>query len=51
MSIRTAHPPGHFYSPIVDPRVAEDSRSRIWPATPEIHGIDFQDDSLWIGRI
>jgi hypothetical protein len=38
-SIRTCHPNGHFYSPVVDP--AELDAARIWPSAPEILGIDF----------
>jgi len=41
----TAHPNGHFYSPVVDtdelrPRIAE-----LWPVAPKIAGIDFNDTS------
>jgi len=39
--IKTAHPNGHFYSPVVDP--ADIDPDRIWPARPEILGIDFDD--------
>jgi hypothetical protein len=41
--IRTAHENGHFYSPIVNP--AELDAARLWPARPEIIGIDFDDAS------
>ncbi|MBS0584392.1 MAG: class I SAM-dependent methyltransferase [Proteobacteria bacterium] len=41
IGIKTAHPNGHFYSPIVDP--ADIEPDRIWPANPEILGIDFDD--------
>jgi hypothetical protein len=40
-------PPGHFYSPIVDPSelVVEPRRSRIWPPTPRATpGIDWRED-------
>ena len=39
--VRSPHPPGHFYSPIVDP--AQIDPARIWPERPEILGIDFDD--------
>src|SRR5450432_2380824 len=40
-SIKTAHENGHFYSPIVDP--AQLDTDRMWPAQPQILGIDFDD--------
>jgi hypothetical protein len=39
--IRTSHPSGHFYSPVVDPATLD--ATRIWPAQPDIPGIDFND--------
>jgi hypothetical protein len=36
------HPPGHFYSPIVDPAELAARRDTIWPRAPEILGIDFR---------
>ena len=39
--IATAHPNGHFYSPVVDP--SQIDAMRTWPARPEIIGIDFGD--------
>lgn len=39
--IRTAHPNGHFYSPVVDP--AQVDIERTWPVGPKISGIDFND--------
>ncbi len=42
-SIQTAHPNGHFYSPVVDP--AELNAGRVWPHEPKILGIDFDDAS------
>jgi predicted O-methyltransferase YrrM len=39
-------PPGHFYSPIVDPAelIAEPRRSRVWPArSRETLGVDWHD--------
>jgi hypothetical protein len=38
-----AFPPGHFYSPIVDPNALD--RARIWPENPVATGIDFNDAS------
>lgn len=43
MSNRPAHSPGHFYSPIVDTDEASRDAARIWPESPEILGIDFND--------
>ena len=40
-AIKTAHENGHFYSPIVDP--AQLDFDRLWPAHPEILGIEFDD--------
>jgi predicted O-methyltransferase YrrM len=40
--------PGHYYSPMYDPRelLAEPARSRIWPPTPhERPGIDFREQA------
>ena len=37
----TAHPNGHFYSPVVDPAAVDVTRT--WPAGPEIVGVDFDD--------
>jgi hypothetical protein len=36
-------PPGHFYSPIVDPEEAAADRERLWPAKPTIGGVDWND--------
>ena len=43
--IRAAHENGHFYSPIVDPAELQSQVERLWPAQPEILGIDFNDAS------
>ena len=40
---RLAFPPGHFYSPIVDPLALD--RARTWGTTPDVRGIDFNDAS------
>lgn len=42
-TIKTAHKPGHFYSPIVDPDDLNGQQSRLWPENPKILGIDFND--------
>jgi hypothetical protein len=42
-AVAPAFPPGHFYSPIVDPGTVE--RTRVWPYQPEVLGIDFNDAS------
>src|ERR1700745_885741 len=36
-------PPGHFYSPLVDPREAAADRERLWPAKPITAGVDWND--------
>jgi Methyltransferase domain len=41
--IRTAFEPGHFYSPVVDPKDLLPHQSRLWPANPNVLGIDFND--------
>ena len=42
----TAHPLGHFYSPVVDPEEARRDEPRLWPAEPApVAGIDFDDAS------
>ena len=41
--VRLSHPPGHFYSPIVDPRDLARRATELWPAEPEVLGIDFND--------
>ncbi len=38
------HPPGHFYSPIVDPSTCVDDADRLWPEHPRLLGIDLDDD-------
>ena len=41
--IRTAHEPGHFYSPVVDPLELAPQQARLWPSEPQTPGIDFND--------
>jgi len=41
LHVRTPHPLGHFYSPIVDPR--EIDAARTWPDQPRVAGIDFDE--------
>lgn len=38
-------PPGHFYSPIVDTEALAKERARIWPADPQVAGVEFDDAS------
>jgi predicted O-methyltransferase YrrM len=41
------YPPGHFYSPVVDPRGIEHRDAEIWKAQDEIDGIDLNmEDQL-----
>lgn len=42
---KPAHPAGHFYSPIVDPAEIAARDTEIWPANPEVLGIEFDDAS------
>lgn len=35
------YPNGHFYSPVIDPDEAAAAAERIWPARPDVQGIDF----------
>lgn len=44
-NVLLSHPPGHFYSPITDPAELAARDASLWPAVPEIPGIDFNDDS------
>ena len=37
-------PPGHFYSPLVDPQEIAADRDRLWPAKPTVEGINWNDD-------
>lgn len=39
-----AFPDGHFYSPVVDVADIESRRDQIWPAEPEVLGIDFNHE-------
>jgi predicted O-methyltransferase YrrM len=42
VSVRTAHAPGHFYSPVVNPDEAYLIADNLWPKVPhEVLGIDF----------
>ncbi len=43
--IQTAHPNGHFYSPVVDPADLSLRSNQVWPTNPEVLGIDFNDAS------
>jgi hypothetical protein len=40
---RTLFPPGHFYSPVVDVAELRSQQARVWPAKPNVLGIDFND--------
>ena len=37
-------PPGHFYSPLVDPQEIAADSERLWPAKPTVEGVDWNDD-------
>lgn len=46
VEIRTAHPNGHFYSPVVDPDELLSRVSVLWPQeTPDLPGINFKPDT------
>jgi hypothetical protein len=45
VTIKPAHPNGHFYSPIVNPEEVGEYADRLWPAgRPVVRDIDFNDD-------
>ncbi len=44
-AIQSAHPNGHFYSPVVDPGSLEPQADSIWRTDPQVLGIDFNDAS------
>jgi predicted O-methyltransferase YrrM len=44
-AVQTAHPNGHFYSPVVDPSDVARRAAHIWDQDREILGIDFNDQS------
>lgn len=41
----TSHPNGHFYSPVVDTAELSGRQDRLWPSSPLVLGIDFDDAS------
>jgi hypothetical protein len=41
--VKTAHPLGHFYSPVVNPDDLNSKQDELWLATPCVLGIDFND--------
>ena len=43
--VRLVHDPGHFYSPIVNPAELTDRQDELWPANPEMLGVDCNDAS------
>lgn len=43
--MKLPHPPGHFYSPIVDPADCRRDQARLWPAEPVLLGVDMNDSS------
>jgi len=45
MNIKTAHPNGHFYSPVVDPEDLKSRFTELYPASPVAHGLDFNPAS------
>ncbi len=45
MRVQAAHPDGHFYSPVCDTAEILSRADRIWPANPQVLGIDFNDQS------
>lgn len=51
--IRKAFADGHFYSPVVDTGAVREDEGRIWPATPMVAGIDFNEPEQrrWLSEI
>jgi hypothetical protein len=43
--IQSAHPNGHFYSPVVDPQSLVPEADTLWRPDPDVLGIDFNDAS------
>lgn len=43
--VQSLFPPGHFYSPVVDPAALQPRRAELWPTHPVVLGIDFDDAS------
>ena len=43
-AVKLVHPPGHYYSPIVNPKLLKERENEIWNKNPKISGIDFNDD-------
>lgn len=43
--INSAHPNGHFYSPVVDPNELNSRLHQLYPGETKAHGIDFNDRS------
>ncbi len=41
----SAHPNGHFYSPVVDVTTLAGRENEIWPEQPSIKGVDFNEAS------
>ena len=44
LNINKAFHDGHFYSPVVDTNSARNNKTRIWPNSPHILGIDFNNE-------
>jgi hypothetical protein len=42
-TVQSAHPNGHFYSPVVDPAELQTRLAEIYPETPTALGIDFEE--------
>ncbi|MFK8011970.1 MAG: class I SAM-dependent methyltransferase [Marinicellaceae bacterium] len=42
-TVKMAHEPGHFYSPVVNPHDITPRQDQIWPEKPDIKGIDFNE--------
>ncbi len=43
MTIKTAHPNGHFYSPVTDPQELTARLDELYPANPQALGVVFDD--------
>lgn len=48
-AVKLVYPPGHFYSPVVDPAALRARADSLWKANPEFPGIDFNENGhLWL---
>ena len=46
MSINSAHPNGHFYSPVTDPQELAARLDELYPSNPQAVGVVFDDAAI-----